>query len=80
MVWKVSIQVFRLFQYDYVCQRVTSHILTNVGHVVKHASLGDYVKDTVPSLKSFISEGNAEQEYNIPSLAALSSAMRLLER
>ncbi|GMN22584.1 hypothetical protein TIFTF001_047456 [Ficus carica] len=50
------------------------------GHVVKHASIGDYVKDKVPSLKSFISEGNAEQEYNIPSLAALSSAMRLLQR
>ncbi|XP_024027623.1 amidase 1 isoform X1 [Morus notabilis] len=50
------------------------------GHTVKHLSLGDYVKDKVPSLKSFVSEGKAEQEYNIPSLAALSSAMRLLQR
>ncbi|KAL5566108.1 hypothetical protein UlMin_029272 [Ulmus minor] len=49
-------------------------------HLVKHASIGDYVKDKVPSLKSFMSEGNAEQDYNIPSLAALSTAMRLLQR
>ncbi|PON43951.1 hypothetical protein TorRG33x02_332480, partial [Trema orientale] len=40
----------------------------------------DYVRDKVPSLKSFLNKGNAEQEYNIPSLAALSSAMRLLQR
>lgn len=57
-----------------------STILANAGHIIKHASLGDYVKDKVPSLKTFLSKGNAEQDYNIPSLAALSSAMRLLER
>ncbi|PON95739.1 hypothetical protein TorRG33x02_085680, partial [Trema orientale] len=33
-------------------------------HLVKNASLGDYVKDKVPSLKSFLSKGNAEQEYD----------------
>jgi hypothetical protein len=57
------------------------HVFTNnAGHLVKHAVLGDYVKDKVPSLKPFMSKGNADQDYNIPSLAALSSAMRLLQR
>ncbi|XP_021817545.1 amidase 1 [Prunus avium] len=50
------------------------------GHVIKHANLGDVVKDKVPSLNCFLDKGNAGQEYNIPSLAALSSAMRLLQR
>ncbi|XP_004302440.1 PREDICTED: amidase 1 [Fragaria vesca subsp. vesca] len=50
------------------------------GHVLKHANLGDIVKDKVPSLNCFFSKGNASQEFNIPSLAALSSAMRILQR
>ncbi|KAF3454451.1 hypothetical protein FNV43_RR04898 [Rhamnella rubrinervis] len=50
------------------------------GHLVKHASVGDFIKAKVPSLSSFMSKGNADQEYNIPSLSALSSAMRLLQR
>ncbi|KAA8545097.1 hypothetical protein F0562_019881 [Nyssa sinensis] len=49
------------------------------GHIVKHASLGDYVMDRVPSLAHFF-KGIETQEYNIPSLVALSSAMRLLQR
>ncbi|XP_031283292.1 amidase 1-like [Pistacia vera] len=49
------------------------------GHIIKNVILGDYVKDKVPSLKNFISEGNNDQE-TIPSLAALSRAMRLLQR
>uniref|UniRef100_A0A5B7BDI1 Amidase domain-containing protein n=1 Tax=Davidia involucrata TaxID=16924 RepID=A0A5B7BDI1_DAVIN len=49
------------------------------GHIVKHASLGDYVMDRVPSLEHFI-KGIETQEYNIPSLVALSNAMRLLQR
>ena len=52
----------------------------NAGDLVKHAILGDYVKEKVPSLKKFMTKENADQEYNIPSLAALSSAMRLLQR
>ncbi|PKI51559.1 hypothetical protein CRG98_028119 [Punica granatum] len=51
-----------------------------VGHVVKKTTLGDYVKDNVPSLDCFLSKGGDENIYNIPSLAALSSAMRLLQR
>ncbi|XP_059652493.1 amidase 1-like isoform X1 [Cornus florida] len=49
-----------------------------VGHMVKYANLGNYVKDKVPSLKHF--EGIETQEYNITSLVALSNAMRLLQR
>ncbi|KAK1549187.1 hypothetical protein Q3G72_026408 [Acer saccharum] len=65
--------------------RITQVLVKSVeklfgGHIVKHAILGDYVKDKVPSLKHFISEENKDQEYTIPSLAALSSAMRLLQR
>ncbi|XP_039058714.1 amidase 1-like isoform X2 [Hibiscus syriacus] len=41
---------------------------------------GDYVKDKVPSLQHFIDKGNEDQELNIPSLAALSNAVRLLQR
>ncbi|KAJ7973378.1 Amidase 1 [Quillaja saponaria] len=50
------------------------------GYLVKHATLGDYVKDKVPSLKHFVNKEITDQDYNIPSLAALSSAMRLLQR
>ncbi|KAM6577739.1 hypothetical protein CsatB_029576 [Cannabis sativa] len=51
------------------------------GHLLKYANLGNYVMENVPSLKSFVNKVNVEeQEYNIPSLAALSSAMRLLQR
>lgn len=50
------------------------------GHVIKHIILGDYVEDNVPSLKHFMSKGIQAQEYNILSLAALSNAMRLLQR
>ncbi|KAK0601916.1 hypothetical protein LWI29_028740 [Acer saccharum] len=65
--------------------RITQILVKSVeklfgGHMIKHAILGDYVKDKVPSLKHFISEENKDQEYTIPSLAALSSAMRLLQR
>ncbi|XP_048424160.1 amidase 1-like [Pyrus x bretschneideri] len=50
------------------------------GHVIKYANLGDVVKDKVPSLKSFLDEGNPSEEYIIPSLAALSTAFQLLVR
>ncbi|KAB2630151.1 amidase 1-like [Pyrus ussuriensis x Pyrus communis] len=50
------------------------------GHVIKHANLGDVVKDKVPSLNSFLDKGNPSEEYIIPSLAALSTANRLLVR
>ncbi|KAB1202220.1 Amidase 1 [Morella rubra] len=50
------------------------------GHLVKHEILGDYIQDKVPSLKPFLSEGNVGQEYNIPSLAALTHTTVLLQR
>ncbi|KAI4301812.1 hypothetical protein L6164_035056 [Bauhinia variegata] len=49
------------------------------GDLVKHEILGDYVGINVPSLKNFMTKENTDQVYNIPSLAALSSAMRLLQ-
>ncbi|KAM4119214.1 hypothetical protein ACJW30_03G042600 [Castanea mollissima] len=50
------------------------------GDLVKHAVLGDYVKEKVPSRKQFMTKGNVDQEYNIPSLAALASVVELLLR
>ncbi|KAF7805130.1 Amidase 1 [Senna tora] len=50
------------------------------GDVLKYEILGDYVKARVPTLKHFMSNSHIDQVYNIPSLAALSSAMRLLQR
>ncbi|KAF8038734.1 hypothetical protein BT93_B1321 [Corymbia citriodora subsp. variegata] len=49
------------------------------GSIIKHAVLGDYVRDNVPALSSFLCEINEDQD-NIPSLAALSDARRLLSR
>ncbi|KAG5564804.1 hypothetical protein RHGRI_000869 [Rhododendron griersonianum] len=49
-------------------------------HIVKYACLGDYVKDNVPTLKHFKGDRLEDQEYNVASLAALSSAYRRLER
>ncbi|WCJ43173.1 Glutamyl-tRNA(Gln) amidotransferase subunit A [Euphorbia peplus] len=50
------------------------------GNVVKDMILGDYVTEKVPSLSHFMSKEVKEQDYNIASLAALSSAMRSLQR
>ncbi|GAB4855530.1 Amidase 1 [Ancistrocladus abbreviatus] len=49
------------------------------GNIIKYLDLGDYVKENVPSLMHFKSQG-AGGVHNIPSLMALSSAMRMLER
>ncbi|XP_012493074.1 amidase 1 isoform X1 [Gossypium raimondii] len=49
------------------------------GSILKHVNLGDYVKEKVPSSHHFMAKGN-DHAYNIPSLAALSSSMRLLQR
>ncbi|KAI8024184.1 Amidase 1 [Camellia lanceoleosa] len=51
-----------------------------VGHIIKSANLGDYVKDNVPTLKHFMVKGHENQEYNVASLVALSSALRQLQR
>ncbi|KAL4637078.1 hypothetical protein ACB092_03G054900 [Castanea dentata] len=63
--------------------RVTQPLVKSVeklfgSHLVSRAILEDYVKDKVPSLKQFLNKGNADQESHIPSLEALSSAMRLI--
>ncbi|KAF8394435.1 hypothetical protein HHK36_020643 [Tetracentron sinense] len=65
--------------------RVTQVLIKSVeklfgGQVIKQTNLGDYVRDRVPSLRHFMDQGNENQAYNIPSLVALSSAMRSLQR
>ncbi|XP_074311550.1 amidase 1 [Silene latifolia] len=50
------------------------------GQVLKFMTLGDYVEENVPSLEHFMSQGSNSEEYKIQSLAALSSAMRILQR
>ncbi|KAK4345596.1 hypothetical protein RND71_035772 [Anisodus tanguticus] len=51
-------------------------------HMIKYASLGDYIEENVPSLKKFMTArtSNEESESYIPSLLALSTAMRLLQK
>ncbi|XP_028098969.1 amidase 1-like isoform X3 [Camellia sinensis] len=65
--------------------RVTTVLVKSVeklfgGHIVKYASLGDYVKDNVSTLKHFMVEGDENQEYNVASLVALSNALKEVQR
>ncbi|XP_047310947.1 amidase 1 [Impatiens glandulifera] len=67
--------------------RVTSILVKSLhklfkGLIVREVNLGEYVKENVPSLKHFVSEdgGKVNQEFSIPSLTALSSALRKLQR
>ncbi|KAI3863970.1 hypothetical protein MKW98_031562 [Papaver atlanticum] len=48
-------------------------------HVLQHKNLGEYVEERVPSLEQFMDKSNKHQGY-IPSLIALSAAMRSLQR
>ncbi|KAF2298322.1 hypothetical protein GH714_022190 [Hevea brasiliensis] len=74
------------FQLSSIPNNRVSHVLVKSveklfgGDVVKHLILGDYVENKVPSLSHFISKEIKKQDYGIASLAALSSAMRLLQR
>lgn len=54
-------------------------LLSNAGEVIKYTVLGDYVKENVPALSSFFSMRTKDDTFTIPSLAALSRAMRLLQ-
>ncbi|KAL3750167.1 hypothetical protein ACJRO7_011188 [Eucalyptus globulus] len=70
---------------DIPSERLTQAFVRSVeklfgGDIIKHTVLGDYVRDNVPALSSFLCQINEDQVDNIPSLAALSSAMRLLQR
>ncbi|PIN05985.1 Amidase [Handroanthus impetiginosus] len=47
---------------------------------IRYTSLGNFVGAEVPSLKHFMDSNASKQEDNIPSLAALSIARRLLQR
>lgn len=55
-------------------------VYTTADGLLRYEFLGEYVKAQVPGLKHFMSQEKTDQIYNIPSLAALSSAMRLLQR
>ncbi|KAL5982562.1 Amidase 1 [Asimina triloba] len=48
--------------------------------VIHRTKLGDYVKDKVLSLNHFMDNYCKNQEYTIPSLMALSNALRYLQR
>lgn len=47
---------------------------------IEYTSLGNFVDANVPILKHFMNAETKNQDYNIPPLAVLSSAMRLLQR
>ncbi|XP_018465802.2 amidase 1 [Raphanus sativus] len=47
--------------------------------VINKMDLGEYIQENVPSLKHFMTS-ETQQEFCIPSLMALSSSMRLLQR
>lgn len=49
-------------------------------HIVSHEKFGDYIHHKVPSLQKFMSNVSENQASTVPSLAALSHAMRLLQR
>ncbi|KAK2972493.1 hypothetical protein RJ640_017665 [Escallonia rubra] len=50
------------------------------GNIVNYSNIGDCITNGVPSLKYFMRKEAANQEYQVESLAALSNAMRLLQR
>lgn len=50
------------------------------GHVIKDLNLGEYIKENAPSLKQFMNQGDDNKGYSIPSLVALSSVLRSLQR
>ncbi|KAL3656063.1 Amidase 1 [Castilleja foliolosa] len=47
---------------------------------IQYTNVGNFIETKVPSLKHFMDDDTKKQDYNIPSLVALSSAMRLLQR
>ncbi|XP_073104454.1 amidase 1 isoform X3 [Elaeis guineensis] len=51
-----------------------------VGDIINHENLGDYIHHKVPSLGKFMSNTSENQTSGIPSLAAISHSMRLLQR
>lgn len=64
--------------------RLTQVIITSAeklfgSQIIKHVNIGDYVSERVPSLEHFMDKSNDHPEY-IPSLVALSGAMRSLQR
>ncbi|XP_056166293.1 amidase 1-like [Syzygium oleosum] len=66
-------------------ERLTQALVRSVeklfgGGIIKHTVLGDYVRDNVPALSSFLREINEDEVDIIPSLEALFRARQLLLR
>jgi len=76
----ISIMMFDMYLERFYLPIIFVAVYTTADSVLRHEILGEYVKAKVLSLKHFMSEEKTDQVYNIPSLAALSSAMRLLQR
>ncbi|KAF8038733.1 hypothetical protein BT93_B1320 [Corymbia citriodora subsp. variegata] len=69
---------------DIPSERLTQALVRSVeklfgGAIITHTVLGDYIRNNVPALSSFLCEIN-EDQHKIPSLAALSGARQLLQR
>ncbi|GFP91840.1 amidase 1 [Phtheirospermum japonicum] len=47
---------------------------------IQYTNVGNFIETRVPSLKHFMDDDTKKQDDNVPSLVALSSAMRLLQR
>ncbi|KAL1542422.1 Amidase 1 [Salvia divinorum] len=48
--------------------------------IIRYTNLGDFIESKLPNLKIFMNTTSGSKKDNIPSLAALSTAMRLLQR
>lgn len=66
---------------DQLSQILTGSLENMYGsNIIKHQNLGDYVYDKVPSARNIITKLPQSQASNIPALAAVSYAMRSLQR
>lgn len=54
--------------------------MVSVGDMIRFQNLGDYVYNKVPSTRNIITKLPQSQASNIPALAAVSYAMRSLQR
>lgn len=54
-------------------------VLCEGNTVINKVDLGEYIQENVPSLKHFMTS-ETQREFCIPSLMALSSSMRMLQR
>lgn len=55
-------------------------LYADIGDVMKTVGLGDYVVNSVPSLKHFRYKDIGDQDYDTESMVSLSYSLRLLVR